>query len=172
MPDFLSLPAKDCKRFKGEILLQINPKLNDIIYLQHRTIWPNPKKMKKEIFSTFCRKVKWSKRYVVWESTRVISFYLSVCYCKWWRHHIDGLNHIEWGNFQNYLLSFIPFFFQRFFCKEATWGFVYCGLWESYVGLIYGAFSLKDHIFIIDQNSTVHRTAPPFVTLFWDFRKL
>ena len=82
--------------------------------IEIRNTWPNPNKMKKEIFSTFCRKVKRSKRYVVWESTRVISFYLSVCYCKWWRHHIDGLNHIDWGNFQNYLLSFIPFFLKIF----------------------------------------------------------
>ena len=129
------------------------------------------RKCRKKFFLLFAGKWK-EVRYVVWESTRVISFYLSVCYCKWWRHHIDGLNHIDWGNFQNYLLSFIPFFFKDFFCKEATWGFVYCGLWESYVGLIYGAFSLKDHIFIIDQNSTAHVTVRPFVTIFKDLPKL
>ena len=46
---------------------------------------------------------------------------------------------------------------------------MYCGLWESYVDLIYGPFSLKDHIFIIDQNSTAHVTVRPFVTIFKDF---
>ena len=57
-------------------------------------------------------------------------------------------------------------FFESIF-STAAWGFVYCGLWESYVDLIYGPFSLKDHIFIIDQNSTAHGTARPFVTIFY-----
>ena len=71
---------------------------------------------------------------------------------------------------QNIFLSL--FFYQKYFLQAATFGFVYYGLWESYVGLIYGTFSLKDHIFIIDQNSTDHGTARPFVTILGDFGKL
>ena len=60
---------------------------------------------------------KWSKRYVVWGSTPVISFYLSVCYWKWWRHCTWWIEP-HWSG-----LFFLLFFFKSgdFFASRNVW---------------------------------------------------
>ena len=47
------------------------------------------------------------KRYVVWESTPIISFCWSVCYWKWWRHYTWWIEPRWWRQ----LLVFFDFLF-------------------------------------------------------------
>ena len=54
------------------------------------------------------------KRYVVWESTPIISFCWSVCYWKWWRHYTWWIEPHWWRQ----LLSIFQFFSLCFFIKN------------------------------------------------------
>ena len=137
LPDIF-IPPCDCKCFKREMYLRKGNSQGQKIHWE----------------KIYVGKKGESKRCATLESIPVIRFYWSVCYCNWWSHYIWWMEHIaDEANFFESIFS------------TAAWGFVYCGLWESYVDLIYGPFSLKDHIFIIDQNSTAHGTARPFVTI-------